>query len=46
MPQGSGRREVLRHGERGWIKVKNRDYWRYELERESAIKRPRQRMFV
>jgi hypothetical protein len=21
-------------GERGWIKIKNRNYWRYELERE------------
>ena len=27
-------------GERGWVKVKNRDYWRCELERTSAI-RPR-----
>ena len=25
-------------GERGWVKVKNRGYWRYELERESAIR--------
>jgi ATP-dependent DNA ligase len=25
-------------GERGWVKTKNRDYWRYELERESAIR--------
>jgi bifunctional non-homologous end joining protein LigD len=33
-------------GYRGWTKIKNRDYWRYELERESAINRPRQRMFV
>ena len=33
-------------GELGWIKIKNRDCWRYELERESAINRPRQRMFV
>jgi hypothetical protein len=24
-------------GERGWIKTKNRNYWRYEMERESAI---------
>src|SRR4051794_1726997 len=23
---------------RGWIKTKNRDYWRYELEREGAIR--------
>ena len=32
-------------GERGWIKTKNRAYWRYELEREGAI-RSRQRAFV
>lgn len=25
-------------GGRGWIKVKNREYWRYEMERESAIR--------
>jgi ATP-dependent DNA ligase len=24
--------------ERRWVKVKNRAYWRYELEREGAIK--------
>jgi hypothetical protein len=24
-------------GEPCWIKIKNREYWRYELERESAI---------
>ncbi len=35
-----------RPGERGWVKIKNRNYWRYELERESAISKPRQRMFV
>jgi hypothetical protein len=23
-------------GEGGWIKTKNRDYWRYELEREGC----------
>jgi ATP-dependent DNA ligase len=29
-------------GRSGWIKTKNREYWRYELEREGAIKsRPR-----
>ncbi|HEU6445313.1 MAG TPA: hypothetical protein VFL61_09670 [Gaiellaceae bacterium] len=27
-------------GERGWVKVKNRDYWRYELEREHVIQSP------
>jgi ATP-dependent DNA ligase len=31
---------------RGWVKVKNRSYWRYELERESAINKGRQRLFV
>jgi bifunctional non-homologous end joining protein LigD len=29
----------------GWIKIKNRDYWRYELEREFAINKRRQRLF-
>jgi bifunctional non-homologous end joining protein LigD len=33
-------RGLYRPGERGWIKVKNKDYWRYELEREAAVKRP------
>ena len=33
-------------GERGWIKIKNREYWRYEVERESAINRRRERQFV
>jgi bifunctional non-homologous end joining protein LigD len=35
-----------RPGERGWTKIKNRAYWRYELERESAINRRRPREFV
>jgi ATP-dependent DNA ligase len=25
-------------GERAWVKVKNRTYWRYELEREGAYR--------
>ena len=25
-------------GERRWVKVKNREYWRYELEREGAFR--------
>ena len=33
-------------GQRGWVKTKNRDYWRYEMERESALNRRRERMFV
>lgn len=35
-----------RPGERGWIKIKNRDYWRYELARESALNKPRVKQFV
>jgi bifunctional non-homologous end joining protein LigD len=30
--------EPYRSGERRWVKVKNRGYWRWELERESAIR--------
>ena len=37
---------VYRPRERGWIKIKNRNYWRYELERESAINKRRPRIFV
>jgi hypothetical protein len=33
-------------GERGWIKTKNREYWRYEMEREGARKIKRERQFV
>ena len=35
-----------RPAQRGWVKTKNRDYWRYDMERESAINRPRERIFV
>jgi bifunctional non-homologous end joining protein LigD len=35
-----------RPGYRGWLKIKNREYWRYELEHESATNRPRPRAFV
>jgi bifunctional non-homologous end joining protein LigD len=35
-----------RPGERGWVKIKNRNYWRYELERESAISKRRVKQFV
>jgi ATP-dependent DNA ligase len=31
---------------RGWVKIKNRDYWRYEMERDSAINKGRVRQFV
>lgn len=44
---GAKRRGSLyRPGQRGWIKIKNREYWRYELERESAINKRRPRIFV
>jgi bifunctional non-homologous end joining protein LigD len=33
-------------GERGWVKTKNRDYWRYEMEREGALNLRRERQFV
>lgn len=32
--------------ERGWVKIKNRNYWRYELERESALNKPCVKQFV
>jgi len=31
-------RDPYRPCERGWVKVKNRAYWRWELEREAAIR--------
>jgi ATP-dependent DNA ligase len=33
-------------GERGWVKMKNRDYWRGEMEREGAFNSRRHRQFV
>jgi bifunctional non-homologous end joining protein LigD len=36
-------RGAYRPGERGWIKTKNRGYWRYALEREGAFKRAESR---
>jgi ATP-dependent DNA ligase len=33
-------------GGRGWIKTKNRDYWRHEMEREGAPRSRRRRAFV
>jgi ATP-dependent DNA ligase len=40
------RTSLYRPRNRGWVKIKNREYWRYELERESALNKPRQGMFV
>jgi hypothetical protein len=39
------RRSHYAPGERGWVKVKNRAYWRRELERESASQIRRERSF-
>jgi hypothetical protein len=33
-------------GRSGWVKTKNRDYRRYEMEREGAFKARRERQFV
>ena len=33
-------------GERAWLKVKNRAYWRWELEREGAIRSRRERAII
>jgi ATP-dependent DNA ligase len=35
--------ESYRSGERGWLKIKNRAYWRYELERRGAIRSSRRK---
>jgi len=32
------RHEPYLSGDRRWVKVKNRAYWRWELEREGAIR--------
>jgi ATP-dependent DNA ligase len=40
------RGSLYRPGDRGWVKIKNREYSRYEMERESAIHRHRESMFV
>jgi ATP-dependent DNA ligase len=38
-PRGS----AYRPGERGWLKIKSRAYWKYDLEREFVVseRRPR-----
>jgi ATP-dependent DNA ligase len=40
------RNSRYRPGERGSIKTKNRNYWRNEPERESALNKPRVKQFV
>jgi bifunctional non-homologous end joining protein LigD len=40
------RNGLYRPGERGWVKTKNRSYWRWEMEHESAINKPRVKQFV
>jgi ATP-dependent DNA ligase len=39
-------RSSYRPGERGWIKAKNRAYWRHELEREAVLRQPRSALAV
>jgi bifunctional non-homologous end joining protein LigD len=38
-PRGS----VYRPGERGWLKIKNRAYWKYDLEREFVVSERRRK---
>jgi ATP-dependent DNA ligase len=38
--------EPYRPGERRWVKIKNRDYWRFQIERESADWISRARHFI
>ena len=42
------RASLYRPGERGWVKIRNRECWRYEMEREGGITaaKRRPRMFV
>jgi len=40
------RSEPYRPGERTWVKIKNRDYWRYPLELEAARERRRERVTI
>jgi hypothetical protein len=34
---GEATSDSVSAGDRGWVKIKNREYWRYEVEREGAI---------
>ena len=38
--------EPYRPGERAWVKTKNREYWRWEIERAGALKIKHPRQFV
>ena len=38
--------EPYRGGERSWVKVKNGNYWRWELEREGALRTRRERATI
>jgi bifunctional non-homologous end joining protein LigD len=40
------RASLYRQGDRGWVKIKNHEYWRCEIERESAINMRRERQFI
>jgi hypothetical protein len=48
---GAGRRReaaerAVSARQRAWVKTTNRAYWRYEIEREGALKVRRSRQFV
>jgi bifunctional non-homologous end joining protein LigD len=38
--------EPYRPSQRAWVKTKNRAYWRWEMEREGALKAKRERAFI
>ena len=40
------RSSLYRPGAGGWVKIKNRNYWRCEMEHESALNKPRLKQFV
>jgi bifunctional non-homologous end joining protein LigD len=40
------RTSQYRAAERGWVKIKNREYWRWQMEHESATNKPRVKQFI
>jgi ATP-dependent DNA ligase len=40
------RQSRYRAGQGGWVKTKNRSYWRGRMEHESAINKPRVKQFI
>jgi ATP-dependent DNA ligase len=35
-----------RPAERGWVKIQNKAYWRWEMKHESAMNKPRVKQFI